>query len=124
MLSQVTATDDSAKDDSEYFVPIKDKTKITEDTLTLAFEGTSLKPKLPDIRMGSKVPFHFVILDYDVSTTGTFMRSLNEVQLTWGDDPNSCTLPAECVDPDAEDGAYTASAVAAISLTLATSALF
>lgn len=51
-----------SKDD--YFVPIPTKTKITEDMLVIAIEGTSLKENLPELRGGSDVPFYFQIIDY------------------------------------------------------------
>ena len=36
-----------------YFVPIPEKTRIETDRLVMAFEGSSVKPLLPDIRANS-----------------------------------------------------------------------
>lgn len=57
--------DTSLKTKDDYWIPIKSLTSISEDRLVIAVEGTSLKPNLPDVRSGSKVPFWFQIMDYD-----------------------------------------------------------
>lgn len=59
---------------SDYFVPILDKTRITDDMMVLAIEGTSLKTKLPEVRWGSKVPFTFQILDFNPDTKAQIIR--------------------------------------------------
>jgi len=90
--------------------------------LVIAIEGTSLKPKLPEVRWGSKVPFWFQILDYDVVTKAWTIRQRNTVELQFAENPNECTLPAECVDPDAEvvkEGASPLASFVVASLALA-----
>ena len=52
-------TSDSVKGDDLYFVPIVDKTSISEDRLVIALEGTSMKQLLPEIRWGTTLPFYF-----------------------------------------------------------------
>ena len=51
-----------------------DKTRITDDMMVLAIEGTSLKQKLPEVRWGSKVPFTFQILDFNPDTKAQIIR--------------------------------------------------
>ena len=101
-LDKVTKSGDSVLTDADYWVPIKPKTTISEDRLVIAIEGSSLKTKLPEVRWGSKVPFTFQILDYSLETTAWIIRMRETVELTFTDDPNSCTLPSTaCIDPDA-----------------------
>lgn len=73
-LNSVEATGDSLMPQSDYFVPIMDKTRITDDMMVLAIEGTSLKQKLPEVRWGSKVPFTFQILDFNPDTKAQIIR--------------------------------------------------
>ena len=56
---------DSDKGSDEFFVPIMDKSSISEDRLFISIEGSSLKPLLPEVRWGSKVPFYFQIVGYE-----------------------------------------------------------
>ena len=56
---------DSDKGSDEFFVQIMDKSSISEDRLFISIEGSSLKPLLPEVRWGSKVPFYFQIVDYE-----------------------------------------------------------
>ncbi len=85
--------------------------------LVIALEGSSLKLNLPDVRGSSKIPLRFQILDYGV-LGGNIIRSKYDVDLTWADDPNRCTIPADCPDPvvEEEKASYLLSSLSAFTL--------
>ena len=74
ILQSYDDLDDSLVDKSQYFVPVPDKCSISEDMLIFTLEGSSLKIDLPDIRMSSKIPFTFQIVDYDLEYKGYYLR--------------------------------------------------
>ena len=92
----------------------------------ISIEGTSLKKMLPEVRWGTTLPLYFQILDYDPSTKAWLIRQRNVVEIAFSENPNSCTLPAVCIDPEAEeeDGSKALAIMAATSLSLLTVALF
>ena len=102
---------------SEYFVPIQKITKIDDDMLVIGLEGNNFKPNLPELRVGSEVPFTFQIVDYDTGLPGRRLRQKVEVILNWADDYHRCTKPFPCVAPEviAEDFASTLYTMAAVS---------
>ena len=68
MTGQLLSNDetiDSSGDSDEFFVPIKAKSSISEDRLVIAIEGSSLKPLLPEVRWGARLPIYLQIIDYD-----------------------------------------------------------
>ena len=103
-----------------YFVPIPEKTRIETDRLVMAFEGSSVKPLLPDIRANTTQEFKFQIIDYYDTFGTTVLRQNYTATLTWSDDFNGCTLPADCFVE--EDGSmrrisfFTATSIALFSL--------
>ena len=77
---------------------------VSEDRLVIAFEGVSLKKKLPEIRQGTEIPFYFQILDFEPAPISAWtIRQRETVNLKFADDVNKCTKPATCPDPDADD---------------------
>ena len=80
-----------------YFVPVPEKTRIETDRLVMAFEGSSVKPLLPDIRANSTIQLKFQFTDYHDTFATRVLRQNYTATLTWSDDYNACTLPADCV---------------------------
>lgn len=100
---------------TDYFIPVKDKTKIQEDMLVVVLEGTSLKTNLPELRAGSELPIHFQFIDTKVSDGARVIRQRNEISIKFWDDPNACTLPKSCPRPDEDEGAVATTTFSAIA---------
>ena len=113
-------TDNSIKSKDDYWVPVHSKSFIDEDRMVLVIEGTSLKPNLPEIRTGSTIPFSFQINDFDLEINGLIVRQLTNVVLTFADDTNSCNLPAECIAPVLDEGAFSLMSFGASTIILVT----
>lgn len=111
---------------SEYFVPIQKISKIQDDMLVFGLEGSNFKLNLPELRVGSSVPFRFQIVDFDTGISGRRLRQTVEVTINWADDYHRCTKPFPCVaeeEPE-EDFAVSLYGLAASSLAFITMLAF
>ena len=103
ILSEWSDNDQSLKNKDDYFVPIPELSRISEDMLIIALEGSSLKLNLPDVRGGSTGTLRFQLVDFDLTIPGRRIRDKYDVDLTWSQYENRCTLPADCPDPVLEE---------------------
>ena len=62
------------KTKDDYFVPVPELTRIENNRLVLAFEGSNFKLNLPDVRGSSKIPVRFQLLDYVEDLPGLMLR--------------------------------------------------
>lgn len=107
LLDSFADNEKTIKSKDDYFVPIPELTKIENNRLVMAFEGSNFKLNLPDVRGSSEIPLRFQILDYNYDLEGRVLRSKFDAKLIWADDPNACTWPGDCKEEEVEDeGAF------------------
>ena len=103
LLSESADNDQSLNTNDGYFVPIPELSSISENQLVIALEGSSLKPNLQDVRGGSTGTLRFQIVDFDLTIPGRRIRDKYDVDLTWSQFQNRCTLPDDCPEPVIEE---------------------
>lgn len=107
-----------------YWVPVAELTTVSEDQLVLVIEGNATNINLPDIRGGSSLVTKEAIIDSRPGNVKV-VQAIQDITMTWSENQNRCTLPADCPDFTEEDSAQVLVASSAALLAAFTSlALF